>query len=187
MASEQGVLHRYAGALHALAVEAGVSDRVGADLDDLSAAIAASPELRGQLDSPRLPRERKRALVTALCAGRAHDLVRRTALLAVDKGRAGQLHELAAVYAEVARRASGRVVAQVASAQPLDATTRTGLVAALSRLTASAVELDEKIDGELVGGLRVTVGSRMLDGTVAARLERLRARLLAVPLETGLR
>jgi len=182
MASDHGVLHRYASALHVLAAEAGAVERVATDLDGLSAAITASPELAGQLASPRLPREAKRALITALCAGRAHDLVRRVALLAVDKGRAAQVADLGAAFRIVARKAAGRVVASVQSAQPLDAATRAGLVAGLGRLTGNTIELEESLDADLIGGLRVVIGSRMLDGSVTARLERMRARMLAAPL-----
>ena len=40
------------------------------------------------------------------------------------------------------------------------------------------------MDAELLGGLRVVIGSSMIDGSVKRRLEELRARLLKVPLAT---
>ena len=182
MASDLGALNRYATALLQLAVPAGATQRVGADLSALGSAIAANPALSAQLASPKLARERKRALLLALMDGKAHDLVRKTVLLLVDKGRGGQLAHLADAYERVAREAEGRVLAKVESASGLDEAARTGLVAQLGQLTGRKVELVETLNEELMGGLRVIVGSRMIDGSLKGRLEQVRARLLAAPL-----
>jgi F-type H+-transporting ATPase subunit delta len=182
MASARLVLHRYATALHALARAAGAAEPVGADLARLARDIASHEGLAARLASPRLTREQKRSLLAALLQQGSHELVRRTVNLLVDKGRAGQVGGLAAVYEEVAREASGRVVANVTSATPLDAALRERLVRELSALSGKQVTLHETVDDGLLGGLRVVLGSRMIDGSVARRLEALRQRLMTAPL-----
>jgi F-type H+-transporting ATPase subunit delta len=182
VASARLVLHRYARALHDLARGAGAAEQVGSDLATLSRDIASHAGLQARLASPRLTREQKRSLFAALLQQGGHDLVRRTVNLLVDKGRAGEVAGLAAVYEEVSREASGRVVAQVTSTTPLDDGLRERLVRELSSLSGKQVTLEERLDDKLLGGLRIVLGSRMIDGSLARRLDALRQRLLAAPL-----
>ncbi|HEX5011957.1 MAG TPA: ATP synthase F1 subunit delta [Planctomycetota bacterium] len=182
MASGSQVLARYASALHELAVKAGAADKAGADLHALGARLATEPAAQAQLASPRLPREKKRALLQTLLPAGCHDLVRRTLMLLVDKGRAGEVLGLAAAWDEVALAASGRAIATVTTAVPLDEAGRSRLVSQLARLTGKTIVLQEHVEPELLGGARILVGSRMIDGSVAARLAALRERLMAAPL-----
>jgi F-type H+-transporting ATPase subunit delta len=182
MAGAAHVLQRYARALHELAEKAGAVQQVGKDLHAFLDVLAADPEARRRLQTPRLPREAKREVLRHALPQGSHDLLRRTLMLLVDKGRAGQVAELGAAWDEVALSASGRAVAQVTSAAPLDEATRQRLTAQLARLTGKTIQLQEAVDPALLAGARILVGSRMLDGTVHARLEALRARLMAAPL-----
>ena len=182
MASGSQVLARYATALHELAGKAGAADKAGADLHALAGSLGGSPAAQAQLASPRLPREKKRALLQSLLPAGCHDLVRRTLMLLVDKGRAGEVLGLAAAWDEVALAASGRAIAHVTTAAPLDEAGRLQLITQLARVTGKKIVLQEHVDAELLGGARILVGSRMIDGSVAARLAALRERLMAVPL-----
>jgi len=182
VAGASQVLARYATALHELAVKAGAADKAGADLHVLTGRLAAEPAAQAQLSSPRLPREKKRALVQSLLPAGCHDLVRRTLMLLVDKGRAGEVAGLGTAWDVVALAASGRAIASVTTASPLDEAGRSKLVAQLARVTGKIIVLQEHVDPELLGGARILVGSRMIDGSVAARLAALRERMLAAPL-----
>lgn len=182
MASSRLILLRYAKALHELASEAGAVDAVTAGLADLTESINSDEQIGRMLASPRLARERKRGLLLALLGVGSHDLVRRTVLLLADKGRAGAVTELAAVFETVAMEAAGRVVARVESAAPLDDELRSRLLRELEALTGKTVTLDETVVQSLLGGFRVVLGSRMIDGSLKRRLERMNETLLDVPL-----
>jgi F-type H+-transporting ATPase subunit delta len=182
MAGATQVLQRYATALHQLAAAAGAVERVDRELAVLDGHLQGHAGIVDQLASPKVARERKRALVTALLPAGAHDLLRRTLLLLVDKGRAAQLTGFHAAWEAVAMEAAGRAIAQVTSAAPLDDATRSGLQVQLQRLTGRSIVLQERVDPALLGGARILVGSRLIDGTVQARLDALRDRLLAAPL-----
>lgn len=184
MATSRMVLRRYAQALLELASKAGAVERVQRDLSSLAAKIRADESLALKLESPRVTRAQKRELLaTALGAGQ-RDLVRSTVLLLVDKGRAALVPELAEVFDEAAREAAGEARAQVTSAAPLEPALRDRLVERLSAASGHKITLEERVDAELLGGLRVVIGSRMFDGSVKRRLEELRARLLKAPLAT---
>src|SRR5215468_1545543 len=102
MAGTAHVLQRYARALLELAAAAGATEKVGADLHALLEVLAADPEARRRLATPRLPREAKREVLRHALTDGSHDLLRRTLMLLIDKGRAAQIAELGAAWDEVA-------------------------------------------------------------------------------------
>ncbi len=181
MASTRLVLNRYATALFQLAHEHGTTEQVEAELVDLDAVLSENADLRHNLANPRIGRDAKKKILMQVMGGGVSDLLRRTVMLLVDKGRAGLLHEFAEVFEAVAMEASGRAVAQVASASPLDDGARNRLREQLKRITGKDVSLTESVDESLLGGLRVIVGSRMIDGSLRRRLELIQARLLQAP------
>jgi len=182
MASARLVLQRYAVALYQLAHEHGTTEQVEAELMDLDAMLAADVGLREHLANPRLGRDVKHRILLQLMGARVSDLLRRTVLLLVDKGRAGLLPEFAEAFNEVAMKASGREVAQVTSAVPLDEAGRRALRERLERLTGKRITLSEAVDGSLLGGLRVVLGSRMIDGSLRRRLQDIEQKMLRAPL-----
>jgi F-type H+-transporting ATPase subunit delta len=72
-----------------------------------------------------------------------------------------------------------QVVAEVRSVVALDADQTRRLSAALSKITGKNVRINVAIDPAIVGGISVTIGEDVIDGSVAARLESARRALLA--------
>jgi F-type H+-transporting ATPase subunit delta len=79
---------------------------------------------------------------------------------------------------EVAAADRGRRVADVRAAVDLDADERQRLSEALSRTMRRPVELRVRIDPSVLGGIGISVGDTVIDGTVRHRLEQLRESLL---------
>ena len=77
-------------------------------------------------------------------------------------------------------RERGISLAEVRTALPLDDEQRTAIAERLRALTGDRVEMNEKVDESLIGGISVRIGDRLYDASVRSRLERLRARLTAV-------
>ena len=80
--------------------------------------------------------------------------------------------------ADAAARQRQRIVAEVRVAQPLDADQERRLAEALSALKGRRVRLNVAIDPAVLGGVLVTVGDEVIDGTVASRLEQARRTML---------
>jgi F-type H+-transporting ATPase subunit delta len=96
--------------------------------------------------------------------------------------RRGRFDELGAVLREFRRldaRRKGLVEAIVTSAAPLDDAERAALAERLTALTGQTVQTQERVDPDLIGGIQVRIGDRLIDGSVRGRLERLRASLTA--------
>lgn len=182
MAGTTQVLQRYANALYQLAHEQGQAEAVVVQLDALSETIAGNEELRMHLGSPRMPNASKKALLAGVMGSGVTDLARRTVDLLVDRGRGALVSDLGPVYRDVAMAAAGRAIAKVTSVQPLDDEQRGRLVAQLNQLTGKIVTLEETTDASLLGGVKIVLGSQMIDGSLRRRLEDLGETLYRVQL-----
>jgi len=176
------VLDRYARALHELAASAGSVEAVGRSLSALSEVIGDNPELAAHLSSPERTRESKKRVLLALLGADVDDLARRTVLLLADRGRAGVVGDLARAWNHIVMETQGLQVAQVTSAVPLDDETRAQLVAQLGKITGKTISLEESVDADLLGGVRILLGSKMIDGSLRRRLESLGESLTRAPL-----
>ncbi|MFM9134003.1 MAG: ATP synthase F1 subunit delta, partial [bacterium] len=80
--------------------------------------------------------------------------------------------------ADAAARQRQRIVAEVRVAQPLTEEQERRLAEALTRLKGRRVRLNVAVDPDVLGGVHVTVGDEVIDGTVASRLEQARRAVL---------
>lgn len=170
-----GVAGRYASALYDLADSAKALDAVADDLRTLRAMVEESPDFRRLVASPVLSREDQIAAMTAL--GRRagfHELtVKFTGLLAKNRRLPILRYAVAAFLAELAER-RGEVSAEVISAQPLGPRHVEAVRKALAEALGSKVALESRVDGSLIGGMVVRVGSKMVDSSLATKLQKLR-------------
>jgi F-type H+-transporting ATPase subunit delta len=72
----------------------------------------------------------------------------------------------------------GRVRATVTSAQPLPELAVVRLRTALGRVSGRKVMLEQRVDPEIIGGLRTQLGDLVLDGSVRAQLSGMREAML---------
>lgn len=79
--------------------------------------------------------------------------------------------------AELAVARRGEAVAQVSAAADLTDEQRTRLAEVLSRIYGTAVSVQLEIDPDILGGLLITVGDEVIDGSISSRLAAARAGL----------
>ncbi len=114
-------------------------------------------------------------IVRSKVAGQLVNLVS----LLVDRRGVSMLQAISAEYDALLDRERGIVRAVVTSAAPLTDDEAAAIAAKVQAMTGSRIELRRQVDPELIGGLTVRVGDRLLDASVRGRLERLRHQLLA--------
>lgn len=170
-----GVAGRYASALYELADSARSLDKVADDLRTLRDMCADSADLARLIASPVVGRDAQSAAITALGAKAGFDPLTVKFLGALARNRRlGALRSvIAAFLAELARR-RGEVTAEVASAQPLKPAHLDRVREALAAALGSRVVLETRVDRSLIGGMVVRVGSKMVDASLATKLEKLR-------------
>ena len=171
---------RYAKALLELAREQGEIDSVLRDVGALADAWKESPELRGIVRNPVIPRPALKAAVDAVMEKLGcSKLVRNTVNLLADKGRLSHLEAVLHALEELAEAETGRVRVDVISAKPLSDAYYARLTEKLKRVTDREVVLVKKQDPSLIGGVVTRVGDQVFDGSLSNRLSELRETLLA--------
>lgn len=176
-----GLAGRYALALIDLADEKKELDQVADDLSALKALIAESEDLRKLIRSPLLSRAAKsRAMAAILEKAGMGEITRRFILVVTRNRRLFALPRMIDAYlAELARR-RGEITAEVVSATELNDTQQKALVEALRAAVGGKVQIDLKVDRDLIGGLIVKVGSRMVDNSLRSKLQRLQLAMKGV-------
>ena len=165
---------RYATALFELADQATQLDVVADDLGVLNQMIADSNDLRRVVESPVLGRDQQAGAMDAVMekAGLG-DLSRRFIGVVAKNRRLFALGSMILAYRTLLAERRGEITAQITSAASLSESQRTDLREALKRAVGSDVAITATVDPDILGGLVVTVGSRMVDSSLRTKLQRL--------------
>jgi F-type H+-transporting ATPase subunit delta len=174
-----GLSERYALALLGLAddlraTEPGAADRIAADLEKLFETWRNDAAFRAFVQDPRLDAvaQRKGAFAVIEQAGIGTE-VRNLVGVLIQNRRLASLPQVAASFGAQLAARRGQQTAQVTTAHPLSATQRTQIVARLTEAGFSGVQLQERVDPTILGGLVVRIGSRLYDNSIKSKLQRL--------------
>lgn len=166
---------RYATALFELALEEGELDRVESDMAALGEALTASADLMRLIRSPLYSREEQRAAILAVADAMGLSRLMRNMLgLMAERRRLFVLPETVKIFARLAAEHRGEVSAEVTAARPLSEAQREALARTLREAIGREVRLQLAVDEDLIGGLVVKVGSRMVDSSIRSRLAALK-------------
>jgi F-type H+-transporting ATPase subunit delta len=154
-------------------------DRLDAVEDELfrfARMVEADQGLRDAFSYRTEGADRKAELIHRLLDRRAAPETVRLAVQAAARPRGLRTEQVLEQLVQAAAERRQQVVAQVVAATPLTTQQRDRLEAALRR-RHGRVRLNIDVDPAVIGGLRVQIGSELVDGTVAARLDDARRRL----------
>ncbi len=171
---------RWCGALFNIARRAGVLDQVSSDIERLGAELR-SPAVRSFLFGGEAERGEKMAKLASL-TGSFHQLTRNFVQLLFDRRRLEVLRGVAVAFRQRRLEESGVIEGIVESAHVLNAAEKDQLASMLGARLGKRVRLENRINPELVAGVRVFAGSHMIDRSVQGRMQGLRRKLLDAPL-----
>ena len=139
--------------------------------------MAQSPELRAVLRNPQLDPTAK-AEILADIAGDEDPLFKNFLLVVAEKGRAGELEEIAAEFERLMAREERRLTVELTTARELTDDEAQTIIAQIEKAAGRKVEATRGVDPGIVGGIVLTAGSQRADASVRGRLERLRQELV---------
>ncbi len=171
---------RYATAVFALAGERDAADRVGDDLAAMASALG-SGIAQDFFVAPVVDRSEKERVLFETFEPRVHEVALHTLLLLVRKRREPLLGALVTEYRKLQLAARGQETLLVTSARELSHDELEALVSRLECLYARKFDVTQVVDRDTIGGVRILMGDRRIDGTVAGRLEALSRTLFATP------
>ncbi len=167
---------RYLSALFDICRERNVVDEVGDVFASLSGAMKESQELHDFLLNPRINRNEKKRVLLNLLDG-APSLAKDFACLLIDKGREGILVFAGEEFGNLLRDSNNIMVAKVQAVRAFDETLKQDIKGRLANVTGKNIELVEEIKEDLLGGVRVIFGSKMIDASLRSRLDKMRRTL----------
>ena len=176
MAELATIARPYAEAL----LKAQASDLAGtaAWLDEL-AAVADNDQLQQFADNPKVTEEQVFELISGVVRTALPEAGKNFLRLVIENRRLAALPVVAQQFRALKNAQGGTADAVVHSAFPIDAAALADLSTTLEKRFARKLNVSVQLDESLIGGIRVVVGDEVLDTSVKARLEQMKAALTA--------
>jgi F-type H+-transporting ATPase subunit delta len=171
----------YARSLFELAAEAGGQDKIaeiGGELEQIAELGRGDRHFREFLASPIIEREKRGAALAQIFRDQVSDLTLRFLLVLNVKGRLGHLESINTAYDQLLQDAYGRVEVDLYTAAPLGEEVKSLIAERIQGAIGREPVLHAYTDPAMLGGIKLRMGDQLIDGSVAARLRRLRHALL---------
>ncbi len=169
-----GIAQRYASAVFDLAKEGKAIKALEADVAALDAAMTESADLRTLLTSPLYSRDEQAAAIVAIAQKmKLSEHTSNLLSLMAAKRRLFVMPQLLAVLQERLADERGEVMAEVTTAKALTKAQSDKLAKTLKAQVGKSITIKETVDESIIGGLIVKVGSKMIDTSIASKLNAL--------------
>jgi F-type H+-transporting ATPase subunit delta len=177
MAEIATIARPYAEALFQVAKKGDLAG-IAAQVSEL-AQVAQQPQLRQFADNPKVSAAQVFEVLASVVKTPLGDAAKNFLRTVIDNGRLNALPEIAAQFMQLKNAQSGVADALIESAFPVEGAALADLVATLEKRFGRKLNASVKLVPELIGGVRVVVGDEVLDTSVKARLEQMKAALTA--------
>lgn len=176
-----GLAQRYAAALFELADSKHQLDAVVGDLGAIDKMIDESADFRRLINSPVLSRaDQGKAITGIVQAAQFGPLTAKFLGLLAQNRRLFALPAMIQAFKKMLANRRGEMTAQVWSARALSAEQQSALAETIKRAHGAKVTMEVKVDPDLIGGLVVKVGSRMIDSSIRTKLQKLQLAMKGV-------
>ena len=148
-------------------------DEIRDQLGEFADALDENRDLGVFFFSPYFSTEEKKEGLGKVLDG-ADEIVRNFLELLVEKHRMPAIHRIRRAYEKLWEEANKLLPVEVTSAIELEPETVEQIGDAIRERTGRRVQLESNVDPDILGGIVVRVGDRILDASIANRLEGLR-------------
>jgi F-type H+-transporting ATPase subunit delta len=174
------VAKKYAHAAFMSAKDRGVVDEAEEQMLALKELIAADDNLLDFLTMPKVPEDRKLALVSDVFGPRMNRLLVEFLLLLVRKRRINYLPEIIEEFDREVKAEKGVYRVTAISAVALTGGEERTLIDRLSARFSASIELEKKVNASIIGGMIVITHNEIIDGSVQHGLNELKGQLAQV-------
>lgn len=167
----------YGAALYELARDEGLSDDVFAQLQMTAGLLRENPDYMRLLSLPSVPKGERCAVLDESFGGRVHEYLLSFLKVLVERGAIGELYGCEETFRRRYYEDHGILEVTASAAAPLPDGQKEKLERRLAEKTGKDIRLTVRVDPEVLGGLRLELAGKRLDGTVRRRLEEIASRL----------
>ncbi len=173
--SSSRIAPRYAKSLLDLAQERGNLKEVYDDIRGLSKSISGSKELFNLLKNPIVKSDKKQSILKAIFSGKVQTLTDEFIQIVARKGRENHIPEICDAFVSQYNKLHKITKAKLVSASAIDEELINKVKAIVTKNTgAASVELETSVDEKLIGGFVLRFDDKLLDNSVAHKLEKLK-------------
>ncbi|MEH6956799.1 F0F1 ATP synthase subunit delta [Neobacillus drentensis] len=177
--SNSMVAKRYALALFQIAKETSALGVIEEELRVVKEVVQYNPDLKVVLSSSKLSIEEKKEIIKASFTS-VNVNVLNTLLILIDRHREDQIVDVANEFLELANNEMGIAEAKVYSTRELTDAEREGISSVFAKKVGKkSLKIENIVDSNLLGGIRLRIGNRIYDGSLRGKLDRLERKLLS--------
>ena len=173
---------RYAKSLISLAEERQVLEQVKEDMLTIKSVCDESHDFTNMLKSPIVKGDKKSAVLNEIFAKEVCELSLAFINIVTDKKREAILGAIAENFISLYNESKNIVTASVTTAITMSEDIRTQVLAQLKSVVGDAeVQMEERVDENLIGGFVLRVGDREFNASVANKLQKLKREFVSNP------
>lgn len=164
----------YAQALYALAKEENLDKQILQEMDILLQAFDREPAFLRLLGAPNLPKVERCAILDDSFRDKVHIYLLNFLKILTERGYAKLFGDCCKAYRDQYNTDNGILPVQAVTAVALTETQHVRLTEKLAKLTGKTIELTNRVDPSVLGGVRLDYDGKRVDGTVQSRLNSIR-------------
>ena len=170
---------RYSRALYEVAKEAKELERVETDIKTFQNIIKESSELTNFFHNPTLSIENQNNVINLLSEKlNISKNLKNFLFVLIEKRRIFFIEKILDSFLKLCMSKRGELKASLISSKDLSENELESISRDISSSMGSTIRLDYKIDKELIGGLKLQLGSFMIDTSIKNKLKKIEQRML---------
>ncbi len=164
---------RYSRALFEVAYESKELDKIENDVKNFNSLLNSSYEIKNFIQNPTRSKNTQNNVIDLIAnkLGFSKNL-KNFFLLLIEKRRIFFVEKISISFLKLCSKKRGEVKASLISSKELSSTELDKISSELSKSMGSTIIFDYKLDKELIGGLKLQVGSFMIDTSIKNKLKK---------------
>ncbi|MFA9478980.1 ATP synthase F1 subunit delta [Phycisphaerales bacterium AB-hyl4] len=168
----------YAQALFEMGEAQSALDALAGEVDELGTLITDQPDLGRLLSSRTLAEAERSAMIERLFNGNVSDLLYRFLQVVNRKGRLNALPGIVQAFSDLIAEKRGIVEVDAFVAARMDDAQAADVAATIGKHLNKEIVLHQYVDESLIGGIKLRVGDKVIDGSVATQLRLLKQNMI---------
>jgi len=172
------IANRYAVAVMSLAEKQDMFDKFDMDLALVKETVNENKDLKDFLEHPLIQSNDKKDVIDSIFREHVSLSILNLVKLLIDKNRILILSALASHYKVLLKKKRNISTAQIITAIEIDEDTRNRVKEKLERVFSQSIEIETAIDKEIIAGMVVKVGDKIIDGSIKTKFENMKKQVI---------
>ena len=170
---------RYSRALFEISYESNELDKVESDVKNFQSLIDSSQDLRNFIKNPTQSINQQIQVVNLISEKLVFSKdLKNFFLLLIEKRRIFFVKKILETFLNICSKKRGEIKASLISSKELSQTELENISKDLSNIMGLVLKFDYKVDKELIGGLKLQLGSFMIDTSIKSKLNKYKQLML---------